>query len=288
MLSTRVACSHSCLLGEGPLWLEATRELVWVDIKRKHIHIMDIATRKHRQLSFDYSITSLAQHAQGGFIATATHGFVRLDNNFNLVKDYGYVEMELPHNRFNDGKVDSHGRFWAGTMDDNETCPSGSLYSFSDGKWQAHDNGYICTNGPTFSPCGNRLYHTDTFARTIYAFDLDANGQLSNKREFIRINDDEGYPDGMTTDADGNLWVCHWGGWRITQFDPQGNKIRHINMPVANVTSCTFAGNDYRTLYVTSATKGLDESEHDAQPSAGALFSIEMDCRGLPANFFNG
>src|SRR5439155_17098095 len=127
------------------------------------------------------------------------------------------VEADQPGNRFNDGFVDSEGRLWFGSMDDSEGEKTGALYRF-DGKHVVRmDDGYIITNGPAVSPDGRTLYHTDTLDKQVYAFDLSADGALSNKRTFVEIADG-GYPDGMAVDAEGHLWVCTFGGWRIDRF----------------------------------------------------------------------
>lgn len=280
---------YPSLLGEGPLWHADKQSLIWVDIKSAKIYCFNSRTQRTQCIDCPEAITSLAIHHDGGYMATTLKGFARLNESFDIVEYLGDVEPEFEYNRFNDGKIDPQGRYWAGTMDDQEGASTGSLYSLVKGKVSKHDDGYICTNGPTFSPCGKTLYHTDTFGNTIFAFDVADDGSLSNKRVFIEIPKDEGFPDGMTTDANGNLWVCHWGGWRITQFDSNGNKLRHIALPVSNVTSCTFGGKDLNTLYVTTAAIGLSHAQISTQqPLAGSMFSIQMDCDGLPTPVFKG
>jgi sugar lactone lactonase YvrE len=174
-------------------------------------------------------------------------------------------------------------------MDDGERDASGWLYRLDpDRAWRRMDGPYVCTNGPAFGADGRTIYHTDTVGRTIHAFDLSAGGDLSRKRVFTRFAEDDGYPDGMTVDADGFVWVCHWGGWRVTRFAPDGRIDRAVRMPVAQVTSCAFGGPDLATLFVTSASIGLDAATRAAQPLAGGLFAFQPGVRGLPSGAFAG
>ncbi|RYE86323.1 MAG: SMP-30/gluconolactonase/LRE family protein, partial [Oxalobacteraceae bacterium] len=186
-------------------------------------------------------------------------------------------------NRFNDGHVDAAGRLWFGSMDNGESEATGTLYRF-DGAGQsarAMDAGYIITNGPAISPDATTLYHTDTLARTIHAFDLGPDGAINGKRLFV-AHEGSGHPDGMAVDAEGHLWVAVFGGWRIDRYDPQGRKVGEVRFPCANITKPAFGGDDLRTVYATTARKGLSEADLLAQPLAGGLFTFRADAPGLP------
>ncbi|OLO10061.1 hypothetical protein BTW10_16630 [Chromohalobacter japonicus] len=273
------------ILGEGPLWDDTEQALYWVDIKGHQLQCL--AGGNVRQWSFDEEITSVHRHAEGGFIVTLRHAIARLQLPEGTLEKWLTPEPELPGNRFNDAVVDTSGTLWCGTMDDAEGHTSGSLYRVRlDGDCQRQDSGYTVTNGPVLSPQGDWLYHTDTLERLIYRFAVDEHGNLSDREPFIRIPQDQGCPDGMTTDRDGNLWVCQFGGWRISIFDSQGQLREEIPMPVANITSCTFGGPDLSTLYITTARKGLDDAALAAQPDAGALFAIDTQAQGLLAGTF--
>ena len=227
-------------------------------------------------------IGCIAPQRGGGFIAGFKSGLALLDLDTGDISPLAIPEPDFPGNRFNDGKCDDRGRFWAGTMDDAVVAPSGWLYRLDpDGQCQAMDGPYVCTNGPTFSPDFRTLYHTDTIGRTIYAFDLSREGALARKRVFARFDPADGYPDGMTTDRDGFVWVALWGGWRITRFAPDGRIDRIIRLPVAQVTNCAFGGMELDTLYVTSAREGLDAAALARQPLAGGLFEIRTQAIGL-------
>ena len=277
------------LLGEGPVWIAEEDALFWVDVKAPAVHRYDATSEEKTSWPMPEEIGCIAPREQGGFVAAFRSGFALLDLGSGVITPFGGPEAEFPGNRFNDGKCDARGRFWASSMDDGEADATGVLYRLDpSGSWQAMDDGYIVANGPAFSPDGATLYHTDTLQRTIYAFNLAADGALSGKRPFIRIGDGEGYPDGMTVDAQGFVWVAHWGGWRVTRFDPEGKVERVISLPVAQVTSCAFGGGDLTTLFVTTAAIHLDRAAREAQPLAGGLFEIPTDIRGLAPIRFAG
>ena len=163
----------------------------------------------------------------------------------------------------------------------------GTLYRLSpSGEWQVVDSGYVVPNGPAFSPCGEWLYHTDSALRTIYRFKLGADGapdSAHDREVFIRFTEEDGYPDGMTTDAEGFLWVAHWDGGRITRFAPDGTRVRSIELPARRITNIAFAGENLERMFVTSAAKDLPDSEFD-----GALFEVEAGVTGNPAGIYHG
>lgn len=288
---TQVRCiwDAGAALGEGPVWVAREHALYWVDIKGGQIHSLSPATGARSSWSTPQQPGSLAPAVDGGFIGAFRNGFAKisLGEAEIVLEAIADPEEDRPGNRFNDGKVDGKGRFWAGTMDDHEKDPSGVLYRLDpDLSWRSLDDGYVVTNGPAFSPDGRTLYHTDTFAGLIHAFDLADNGSLGNKRPFVRIPTDRGYPDGMTVDADGCLWVAHWGGWGLSRFDPEGKLCGQIDLPVAQVTSCAFGGSDLTQLFITTAAIGLDAQARRRQPLAGGLFICEPGVAGLPSPLF--
>lgn len=293
--SDRVHCvwDAKATLGEGPCWVAREQAIYWVDIKECLLHRLCAVTDQRRSWHIPQQITALAPRRNGGFIATLRNGFALLEipqlEETVHIKLLGNPDTEKPGNRFNDGKVDSKGRFWAGSMDDAESKPTGVLYRLDgDCCWQKMDEQYVITNGPAFSPDGRTLYHTDTLARTIYAFDLSDDGRIGNKRLFFKFDDGSGYPDGMTVDEEGCLWVCHFFGWGISRVSPKGNIVGRIQLPVSNITSCTFAGDRMETLYITTARKGLTPAQLGKQPLAGGLFRFEPKVRGLNTGIFAG
>ncbi|GAB4395087.1 MAG: hypothetical protein Tsb0032_26230 [Kiloniellaceae bacterium] len=279
------------VLGEGPLWSPREAALYWVDIKAPALHRYRPEDGDKTSWAMPERLGWVIERANGeGLVAGfKERGFVFLTPGTMAAEVIGHPEPNYPDNRFNDAKADASGHIWAGTMDDNEREARGSLYRLDpDLDWHRVDKGYVVTNGPALSPDESTLYHTDTFEGTIYAFDVTSSGSLKNKRVFATIPEGDGYPDGMTCDADGYLWVAHWGGWRISRFTPDGRVDRVIEMPVAQVTSLAFGGANLNRLFVTSAAIGLSEKELERQPLAGGLFELDPGVTGLPAGQFAG
>jgi sugar lactone lactonase YvrE len=279
-LSSPVICVWplQCALGEGPLWWEGA---IWfTDIKQKMVHRFDPVTGKGQSWTAPSEVGFLAPLADGHFIAGTKAGLQDFDpasGTFNLIRT---VEPEQPNNRLNDGAVDPDGRLWFGSMDDTEALPSGTLYCLDRGRLAARDSGYVITNGPAFSPDGRILYHTDTLARRIYAFDIAADGALADKRIFVEIEEGAGHPDGSVVDQEGCLWTSLYGGWGARRYSAKGELLEAVAFPVANVTKLAFGGADLKTIYATTARKGLDAPALSGQPLAGGLFSFTAETPG--------
>lgn len=284
------------LLGEGPVWDDRNAVLYWVDIDAPAIHLCDQHGGARRSYGVPSEIGCIVPRRDGGWVAGFKNGLAMVDLPANL--GVGAVcitpildpEPDRPGNRFNDGKCDAAGRLWAGTMDQAIAAPTGVLYRLDpDLSLHTMDEGYVVTNGQAFSPDGRTFYHNDTMAGLVYAFDCDpATGAISNKREFLRLPPDSGVPDGMTVDAGGDLWLAHWGGWRVSRVDSSGTIRQVIRIPVAQVTSCAFGGPDLDVLFITSARTGLTAAALADQPLAGGLFAVRVDATGLPADRFGG
>jgi sugar lactone lactonase YvrE len=270
-------------LGEGPMWSASEQALWFVDIKGKQIHRFDPATNTGRSWTAPSEPGFVLPVREGGFVAGLKNGLNRFDprsGDFTLIKT---VEPAHLGNRLNDGYVDSKGRLWFGSMHDPETEESGVLYRFDrDGNCTQCDTGYCVTNGPTMSPDGKTLYHVDTLKQTLFAFDLAGDGTLSNKRVFAHIDQPNVFPDGPIVDSEGCIWSGLFGGWGLVRFSPAGKVIDEIKLPCANVTKAAFGGDDFRTLYITTAWVGLSDADRNAQPQAGGLFSVRVDTPGLP------
>jgi len=267
------------VLGEGPLWWNGA--LWFTDIKQRKIHCFDPAGES-RSWDAPSPVGFIAPFGNGHFLAGAKTGLYDFDpagGAFSLIRD---VEPQHPGNRLNDGAVDAKGRLWFGSMDDDESAASGKLYRLDAGGLAVMDSGYVITNGPAFSPDGRTLYHTDTLEKIIYAFDTGEDGMLRNKRVFVRIEEGAGYPDGPVVDAQGCLWTGLFGGWAARRYSPGGALLQSVKFPVANVTKIAFGGAEFKTVYATTARKGLSSEDLAAQPQAGGLFRFQADVPGLP------
>lgn len=281
----RVLCDVRCELGEGPLWSGRDNAAYWVDILSAKLYRMALDNSDVEAWTMPEMTGWIVERRdEPGFIAGLQSGFHELTLNPFECRAIVDPEPGHPGNRMNDAKADHLGRIWAGTMDADIKETRGSLYRLDpDFTVTRHDSGYLVTNGPAFSPDGEILYHNDTGRGIVYRFRLTPSGELTHKEEFIRFPEDAGRPDGMTVDAEGHLWIAHWGGGRIARYTPEGKPVRAIELPASQITSLTFGGPDLDRLFVTSAAK---DKPHE--PNAGKLFEVTPGTRGLPPNRFAG
>ena len=286
-----IACvaDVKAVLGEGPVWVAAEEALYWTDIEGRLLYRRAFADGDLDQWTVPFRIGSLAPSKGGGFVAGTDQGLFFADPGRNLYNPIANPERDLPTNRFNDGKVDRSGRFWAGTMDGTEKAAQGSLYRLDpDLSLTRVDEGYSVTNGPAFSPDGRTMYHNDSGRQVTYAFDLDEAGNASNRRVFASFGEGEGYPDGMTVDCEGCLWIAFWDGWCLRRLSPEGELLEVLQVPVARPTSCAFGGPQLDHLFITSASRDLTEADLAGQPQAGGLFVAKPGVKGLPEKVFGG
>jgi sugar lactone lactonase YvrE len=266
-------------LGEGPAWDAKTQTLYWLDILQKRIFA---GTRILAEL--DDLIGCLAPRKNGNLILGTRHGFANLEPDSAQLTFLASLDSKPPTNRINDGKCDPAGRFLAGTMDMNETDPNGALYSFNGKQIIRLLDGITISNGLAWSPDYKIFYYIDTPTREVKAFDYDlATGQIANPRIAFHAPDSLGWPDGMTTDTKGNLWIALWGGAQVTSWNPNtGKLLEQIPVPALHTSSCVFGGKDMNELYVTSARKGLSEADLKKYPLSGGLFKVETKVTGMP------
>ena len=271
---------HRCLLGEGPVWDARRSSLFWVDILRGEIHEYRPADGYSHTISVGEYVGAVAPYRDGRLMAALKSGIVLIDPDTGEREAVGHPEAHLPGNRYNDGKCDPAGRFWVGSMSLQEEPGAGSLYMIDhDRSITRQLEGVTISNGLAWSNDHRTMYYIDTPTFEVAAFDYDiATGGISNRRVAIRIPETDGYPDGMTTDREGCLWIAHWDGWQVTRWDPHtGRKIHHIPMPAARVTSCAFGGDTGNDLYITSARTGLSEEELGRMRGAGGVWVVNYD-----------
>jgi len=280
--------SHD-LLGEGPVWDEDGGVFYWVDILRPVLQRWDPDTRARKIWEMPVDIGSFALRASGGCIVALRSGIADLEFESGVVTPWFNPEPEMPFTRFNDGKCDRQGRFWAGTMDEGGPQRRGALYRLAlDGSHQKMRPDVGISNGLGWSPDNKIFYYTDSAAHTIFAYDFDLiTGDIANERTFAQTPD-EYVPDGLTVDSEGFVWSAKWDGWKIVRYAPDGSLDREVAMPVQRPTSCIFGGPDLKQLFVTSASTGLTPAEMAEQPQAGNVFVIETDAAGLPEPKYGG
>ena len=278
-----IARDGADMLGEGTIWSARDDAVYWVDILAPALNRLSLKDGAVERWAMPEPLGWVAERAGGGFIGGFKSGFAEISLDPLTITPIGDPEPDLPGNRMNDGKADAQGQIWCGTMDMAEESDSGSLYRLTpDLVWQQMDTGYRVPNGPAFSPCGKWLYHSDTARRIMYRFARTADG-IADRQPFISFTDADGYPDGMTVDADGHIWVAHWGGGRVSRFTPDGVLDRTIALPARQVTNICFAGPDLDRMFVSSAAIGLDATPYD-----GGLFEVDCGVRGLPTHQYAG
>jgi D-xylonolactonase len=275
-------------LGEGLLWSARHDAVFWVDILSHALNRYSLADSSVRRWSLPEKIGWVIERRnKPGFIAGLQSGFVELELEPLAIRPIVDPEPHLPGNRMNDAKADQHGRIWAGTMDAAIVETTGSLYCLHpDFSVRRVDTNYKITNGPAFSPKQEFMYHTDTGLGQVYRFDLSPQGEIGNRQEWLKFTEEMGSPDGMTVDAEGYVWIAHWGGSRVCRYSPDAKLDRTIRLPASQITNCVFAGPNLDRMFVTSAAKGLDRSK---EPLAGSLFEVDTGgVRGLAPGMFAG
>ena len=280
-----------CVLGEGPLWDEREGALYWVDIKAPAVWRLDPHSGETRSWPMPQPIGAIARREHSGFVAAMKQGFAFIDLDSTHIEMIARPEADRPGNRFNDGACDAMGRFWAGSMDDEEKAPSGHLYRLDPNRIVTRfEAAFVITNGIRWSTDNRTLYFVDSAARTVWAhaFDL-AKGVLGPRKRFAQLTEADGWPDGLCVDAEDHVWGAHWGAGRITRYRPDGTLERIVEIPAPNVTSCCFGGANFDVLYITTARIGLSEASLRQFPHAGGVFALTgVGVRGLASPRFAG
>jgi len=273
------------ILAEGPVWHQD--HLWWVDIERGEIHALNPATAADRVWKFPHKIGFAVPSVRGDFIIGTEQGLSRFSPETGGLTSLVHPERHIPGNRFNDAKCDPAGRLWAGTMALDESAGCGSLYRIDPDLRVARSVPKVSiSNGLAWSLDGRTLYYIDSPTRRIDAFDFEpTSGEVSGRRTIIEISD--GFPDGMCIDQQGNLWIAIWGGWCVACHEPRrGKRIAKISVPVEDVTSCCFGPRN--TLFITTASRDVDDSTRRQQPLAGGIFSAQVEFSGpIPPCFAN-
>jgi sugar lactone lactonase YvrE len=276
------------VLGEAPLWDARHRRLHWVDCDQKLLFGLDPATGAVSRTELPHFPGSYAFRRGGGLVMAYRNRIVLADADGGEASAVETPGVDFAVERFNDGACDRRGRFWIGTMDRKLKEPVGNLFRLDpDLTFTRIETGLTASNGIAFSPDDRTMYHTDTGAARIYAYDFDLDsGAVTSRRVFAEFT--HGRPDGCTIDADGHLWVAAINGGEVVRLDPEGRRVGAIALPVSRPTSTTFGGADLRTLYITTMRFGLSPEEQAAQPQAGCLFAAEVEVPGLPEPEFAG
>lgn len=289
-VQTRRLVETRYALGEGPLWDPVDRVIYWVDILGRTLWRADADGGNARDWSLPEHIGALALRRGGGAVVALRTGFHAFDFETGTCTPITDPEAGNPRTRFNDGKVDRRGRFFAGTMDYQQAEGLGSLYRLDpDLTCTRLEEDIVIFNAPCWSPDDTIFYFADSAKGTIYAHDYDIEtGTISNQRIFATADAAPGVPDGCTVDREGYLWNARWGAGCVVRFAPDGRVDRRVEVPARKTTSCTFGGPDLDLLYVTSM-KDPDNPEDPDDPEAGSIYILTgLGVRGLPEPRFAG
>ena len=287
----RLVLDTQSIVGEGPIWDSSRQVLIWVDVFAKQMHLFDPQSATDRVIIFDQMPTAVVPRKSGGLMLALEHGFAAFDVDAEKLELWSDPESDIPGNRFNDGKCDPAGRFWAGTMTYDGSEPTGALYCLdTDRSVTKKVTGVYISNGIAWTADRKTMYYVDSMTHGVDAFDYEIDSaDITNRRRIIDIPQDEGIPDGMTIDTDGNLWIAQWGGKCVSHYDPAtGKLIDKVTVPATNVTACWFGGPHLNRLYITTAREAVPEEELAGQPQAGGLFCAEPGAKGLPAVEYAG
>lgn len=277
-LATLVRCVApvEAVLGEGPLFDPRIGRLLFVDIKGERLFRYDPQTEKTERFSAPGTISALALRRRGGYVCARKEGFAFLDIDGDAlaITPIASPEADRPGNRFNDGKADPFGGFWAGSMDAREkNTTAGSWWRLAPGAPPERiDTGFHVTNGPAFDAARGRVYFTDSARQTIYVARATSDG-FAEKTTFLTFGKGDGYPDGMEVDCEGGLWVAFWDGGAIRRFSTSGALLEEVKIPAPRPTSIALVGD---RAFVTSARVGLSAETLEEFPHSGGLFEIAL------------
>ncbi|MGM0376047.1 MAG: SMP-30/gluconolactonase/LRE family protein [Bacteroidota bacterium] len=276
-------------LGEGAIWHPEKEALMWVDITEGRVFMYKPGEGMVQNIELESMVGTVVPAAKD-YLAVAAQ-----ETGITGIKEDGTTEMLTgfpkdaePNVRFNDGKCDPEGRLWVGTMHKQAQQGAGKLYMLEDDSLHVKESGVTISNGIVWDTNINVMYYIDTPEQSVYAYDYDREtGETSNRRVVIEVPEESGSPDGMAIDAEGKLWIAHWGGHGVYRWDPEnGELLQKIEVPAPNVTSCAFGGKDLKTLYITTAKEGLSEEQLEEFPLSGSLFVKDTEIKGTESNLF--
>ncbi|MGI5443081.1 SMP-30/gluconolactonase/LRE family protein [Streptomyces shenzhenensis] len=281
MTAYEVAVRAEATLGEGPTWDPATGRLLWIDILGMRIHTYDPASGGRTVRTTEQHIGAVKPRAGGGLVLNLRDGIGLLDPDGT----FRWLHREpVPGRRANDAAVAPDGALWAGTMRYDETAGGGTLARVTGaGEVRTVLPSVTVSNGTGWSPDGRLMYYVDTPTRRIDVFDFDGE-QAMNRRPLAEIEEGAGFPDGLTVDADGCVWVALWDGAAVRRYTPGGALDRVLTVPAVRPTACAFGGTDLTDLYITTARTGLNQPH----PLSGSLLVLPAAGRGVPHPPFAG
>jgi sugar lactone lactonase YvrE len=280
-----LAAQVECNVGEGPFWDAAEQNLYFVDIVNKQVKIYSPSTQSVETVQFEQEISAVFLDQKSELIVAARDGIFTASRDGVLETLLAPIEIDDLSIRTNDAKCDSHGRMWVGTMAFNFTEGAAALFTFDSKVLKEVVPDLTVSNGIGWSLDQKTMYFIDSVTKRVDIFDVDLElGELRNRRVFVSLVDGDAFPDGLTTDEDGGVWVALFGGGEVRRFDADGNLTHIVELPVRQVTSCCFGGEDMSELFITTAHNGMDSDALSREPLAGSLFRARTSFKGSKSN----
>lgn len=282
----------ACELGEGAFWNHKNDELLFIDIEGEKLHSFSPKTKELQTFEMEARIgTVVPTQNPNNLIVALDNGIFEFDKTKNTKTKISDPEPNRPKMRMNDGKCDPAGRFWVGSMHLDQIEGTASLYKIEpNGNHQKMIPNVTISNGIIWSDDEKKMYYIDTPTGKVKEFDYEkTTGKITFVKDAVDVPVSLGYPDGMTIDEEGMLWIALWNGNSVSRWNPKtGELLSKIELPAHNISSCAFGGDDLGTLYVTSARVDMTEEELAAKPNSGAVFAFRPGVKGVKANFFGG
>jgi len=290
------------ILGESTIWDARDGCIYWVDVEDPGIRWYELASGRRGSWAAPKWISAIAPRATGGFIASCADGIASVDPHRGLYQPLFHPIPDPAKARLNDGVVDRKGCYWTGscdsaqwdettTADDKEATlgqldmrNTGELYRIDpDGSFSTEERNIVTENGPAFSPDGKTAYVNDSMPLVSWAYDVDAQGHLSNRRDFLTFKPEDGYPDGMAVDVQGHIWIAFYESWKLRRFAPDGTLAEERQLPVRRGLRPAFGGTDFSRLFLITGSQGYNKERFAEEPLAGGLFEIlDVPVPGLP------
>lgn len=290
-MEATLVLNAAATLAEGPAWDHRHQHLVWVDIENSRVHVYHPTTGQDEVYQLDQMVgAAVPMKTEGQLLLALADGLAVFDLAGDKLTYVAKTEREIPGNRFNDGKCDPSGRFWAGTMALDFAPGAGSLYCLRpDYSVQTKVRNVTISNGLAWHSNGQTMYFIDSPTQQVLAYEYDPpSGAIGNPKVIIRIPPKLGTPDGMTIDAENKLWIALWGGYGVGHWDPKtGELLDMVKVNAPHVTSCAFGGPDLDDLYITTARSGLNAKQIRQHPESGGIFLAKPGVKGRAIAFFD-
>ena len=271
----RCVVAAGAQLGENPRWSARHQRLYWIDMAAGAVHFHEPASGRNHSAIIAAEVGALVQKQSGGLLVGLDDALWELSPELVLGRRWATVAGLDRQCRWNDAAVDATDRIWLASMHRDGSEDRGGLCRVDpDGRATWVDHGYRIANGPAIDPGGRVLYVADSPRRVIHRLTLDDCGNRLGKEVFVRFAESDGYPDGMALAPDSSLWVAHYDGGRVSRFTPDGRPGGSLRLPVSKPTACAFGGEALATLFITSASQGLDTRDRRREPLAGGLFAF--------------